>query len=62
MQDRAIFSAIDPLSVEHGIDLLSQSGCFREFDKQLQSFFRNPILGIVEKDSSRPNAETGTSF
>jgi hypothetical protein len=33
MQDRSIFGAIDPLSAEHGIDLPSQSGCFREFDK-----------------------------
>jgi hypothetical protein len=49
VQDSAIFSDIDFITAEHGIDMVLQTGFLGEIEKQLESFIGDAILRIIEE-------------
>src|SRR5262249_24645764 len=53
VQNRAVFCDIDLLAAEHGIDPCTQTGFFRQFQKELEGFVGEAILRIIQVETCR---------
>jgi len=50
MEDSPTLGVIDLLTGKHGLDHLSKVRLSRQFYKQFNGLFGNPVLGVVEQD------------
>src|SRR5260370_789894 len=62
MKHGPVFSAVDFLTLKHGVDPLPQAGFVREFDKELHRLVGDAILRVIEIDARRFGCQTSATL